>query len=159
MTPKKYPQNLHTSKISIFLKTPKNTEIKNFKPPKMTRAYVCMKISEYPPPPLDINFIGDVSLILDQQNRKYLRIVEKSSNRIISLIRCSGDLSMTLCTNRRRTLHASLWKQMMMLVSGRSRRNLRGQLQENKKQDDNIVPESLELRARNYNASLKLRKT
>ena len=51
MTPKKYPQNLHTPKIFIFLKTPKNIEIQNFEPQKMTRAYVCMKISEYPPPP------------------------------------------------------------------------------------------------------------
>ena len=37
----------------FFLKTPKNIEIQNFDPPpkkkKMTRAYVCMKISEYPP--------------------------------------------------------------------------------------------------------------
>ena len=42
MIPKKYPPNLHT---------PKNIEIQNFEPPKMIRAYVCMKISEYPPPP------------------------------------------------------------------------------------------------------------
>ena len=41
---KKYPQNLNTQKIFIFLKTPKNIEIQN-------RAYVCVKISEYPPPP------------------------------------------------------------------------------------------------------------
>ena len=55
-------------------------------------------------------------------------MVEKSSNNIISLIKCSGDLSITLWTSRRRTLQASLWKHMMMLVSGRSERNLRGQL-------------------------------
>ena len=48
--PKKYPQNLHTQKIFIFLKTLKNIEIQNFEPPKMTLAYVCMKISEYPTP-------------------------------------------------------------------------------------------------------------
>ena len=35
-------------KIFIFLKTPKNIEIQNFEPKKMTRAYVCIKISEYP---------------------------------------------------------------------------------------------------------------
>ena len=52
MTPQNYPQNLHTQKkIFILLKTPKNIEIQNFDPKKMTRAYVCMKISEYPPPP------------------------------------------------------------------------------------------------------------
>ena len=41
-----YPQ-----KIFIFLKTPKNIEIQNFEPKKLGRAYVCVKISEYPPPP------------------------------------------------------------------------------------------------------------
>ena len=51
MTPKKYPQNLHTPKIFIFLKTPKNIEIQNFEHQNMTLAYVCMKISEYTPPP------------------------------------------------------------------------------------------------------------
>ena len=49
--PKKYPQNLHTHKeIFIFLKTPKNIKIQNFEPQK-NRAYVCIKFSEYPPPP------------------------------------------------------------------------------------------------------------
>ena len=47
--PKKYPQNFHTPKILIFLKTPKNIEIQNCEPKKMGRAYVCVKISEYPP--------------------------------------------------------------------------------------------------------------
>ena len=52
MTPKKYPQNLHTPQnIFIFLKNLKNIEIQNFEPKKMTRAYVCMKISVYPLPP------------------------------------------------------------------------------------------------------------
>ena len=46
-----YQQNLHTQKISIFRKTPKNIEIQNFEPKKVTRAYVCIKISESPPPP------------------------------------------------------------------------------------------------------------
>ena len=50
MTPKKYPQNLHTPKNIRFSENPKNIEIQNFEPPKTTRAYVCMKISEYPPP-------------------------------------------------------------------------------------------------------------
>ena len=48
--PKKYPQNLHTPKIFFFLlKTQKSNYIQNFEPPKMTRAYVCMKISETSP--------------------------------------------------------------------------------------------------------------
>ena len=38
-------------KIFVFLKTQNNIEIQNFEPQKITRAYVCMKISEYPPPP------------------------------------------------------------------------------------------------------------
>ena len=49
MTPNKYPQNLHTPKSIHYLKTPENIEIQNFEPQRMTRAYVCMKISEYPP--------------------------------------------------------------------------------------------------------------
>ena len=36
-------------KIFIFLKPPKNNEIQNFEPKKMTRAYLWMKISKYPP--------------------------------------------------------------------------------------------------------------
>ena len=50
------PQKISTKssypkKIFIFLKTQKNIEIQNFEPKKMGRAYVCVKISEYPPPP------------------------------------------------------------------------------------------------------------
>ena len=45
-TKSSYPQ-----KIFIFLKTQKNMEIQNFEPKKIARAYVCVKISEYPPPP------------------------------------------------------------------------------------------------------------
>ena len=37
-------------KILIFLQTQKNIEIQNLEPQKMGRAYVCVKISEYPPP-------------------------------------------------------------------------------------------------------------
>ena len=48
------PQKISTKssypkKILIFLKTQKNIEIQNFEPQKMDRAYVCVKISEYPP--------------------------------------------------------------------------------------------------------------
>ena len=50
MTPQKisakssYPKNIH------FSENPKNIEIQNFEPQKIARAYVCVKISEYPPP-------------------------------------------------------------------------------------------------------------
>ena len=43
---KKNSQNLNTPKIFVVLKTPKYIKIQNFEPPKITRAYVCMKISE-----------------------------------------------------------------------------------------------------------------
>ena len=50
MTPKKYPQKFHTPKNIYFSENPQKIEIQNFEPQKMDRAYVCMKISEYPPP-------------------------------------------------------------------------------------------------------------
>ena len=60
MTPKYSPilrllkKNIHKvvipKKIFIFLKTQKNNEIQNLNQKKKDRAYVCMKISEYPPP-------------------------------------------------------------------------------------------------------------
>ena len=43
-TKSSYPQ-----KYSFFLKNTKNNEIQSFEPKTMTRAYVCLKISEYPP--------------------------------------------------------------------------------------------------------------
>ena len=60
-TKSSYPQ-----KIFIFLKTPKNIEIQNFEPQKMGRAYVCVKISEYPP--------GGYTLISDW-NKPALNVV------------------------------------------------------------------------------------
>ena len=48
------PKNIH--KICIpkknihFSQNPKNIEIQNFEPQKIAWAYVCVKISEYPPP-------------------------------------------------------------------------------------------------------------
>ena len=47
--PKISTKSSYPPKIFIFLKTLKNIEIQNFEPPKMGRAYVCVKISEYPP--------------------------------------------------------------------------------------------------------------
>ena len=51
MTPKKIstkssspPKNIH------FSENPQKILIQNFEPQKMGRAYVCVKISEYPPP-------------------------------------------------------------------------------------------------------------
>ena len=45
MTPKKYPQNLHTPKIFFFLKTPKNIEIQNFEQ-KKERSSIIGKITQ-----------------------------------------------------------------------------------------------------------------
>ena len=51
-TKSSYPQSPPPpKKILISLQTKNNIEIENFEPQKMTRAYVCMKISEYRPPP------------------------------------------------------------------------------------------------------------
>ena len=64
MTPQEYPQNLHTPQNIHFSENPKNNEIQNFESPKMTRAYVCMKISEYPPPGLHTRSVCPVTLLL-----------------------------------------------------------------------------------------------
>ena len=48
MTPKIIHKLFRPNKYSFFLKNPKNIEMQNFEPQKMTWAYVCMKISEYP---------------------------------------------------------------------------------------------------------------
>ena len=47
-TKSSYPKNIH---FFDSPPPPPNSEIKKFEPKKMSRAYVCMKISEYPPPP------------------------------------------------------------------------------------------------------------
>ena len=49
LPPKISTKYFHPQKIFIFLKTPKI--IQNFGPEKLAQAYVCVKISEYPPPP------------------------------------------------------------------------------------------------------------
>ena len=54
----------YPKKIFIFLKTPKNIEIKNFEPKKMGRAYVCVKISENPPGAFTSVCIDEYILIL-----------------------------------------------------------------------------------------------
>ena len=46
--PKISTKSSYPPKIFIFLKPPKNIEIQNFEPQKIARAYVCVKISEYP---------------------------------------------------------------------------------------------------------------
>lgn len=51
---------------------------------------------------------------------------EKSSTRMISRMRCSGDLSKIECTVRNRTDHASLWKHTITEVCGRLSRYLPG---------------------------------
>lgn len=51
---------------------------------------------------------------------------EKSSTRMISRIRCSGDLSSMECTVRSKTDHASLWKHTITDVWGRFSKYLPG---------------------------------
>ena len=69
--PKTYPRNLHTPKLFIFLKTPKNIEIQKFEPQNMVRAYVYMKISVFP----SRHSLGDPSAnIFDVTTRKFFRM-------------------------------------------------------------------------------------
>ena len=63
-TKSSYPQ-----KYSFFFKTPKNIEIQNFEPPKKARAYVCVKISEYPPPPLGLSLSQILSGVINIEVR------------------------------------------------------------------------------------------
>ena len=49
--PKISTKSSYPTKIFISLKTPKNIETQNYEPQKIVRAYVCVKISEYTPPP------------------------------------------------------------------------------------------------------------
>ena len=49
-----------SQKLFIFLKTQKILKFKILDPQKMTRAYVCLKISEYPPPPPPPRFIRPI---------------------------------------------------------------------------------------------------
>ena len=51
MTPQKISAKSSYPKKYSFFWNPKNIEIQNFEPKKIARAYVCVKISEYPPPP------------------------------------------------------------------------------------------------------------
>ena len=53
MTPKKYSQDLHIPKILFFQKTPKNIEIQNFGPKKVTRPNVQMYVWKYQSTPLE----------------------------------------------------------------------------------------------------------
>ena len=59
---------------------------------------------------------------------RHLRISEASSTKMISLTRCVGDLSSTEWTVLSRVLQASLWKQMITLVVGKSDRKRPGTL-------------------------------
>ena len=57
-------------KIFIFLKNQKNIEIQNFEPRKIARAYVCVKISEYPPAPSHTHTGGGPRLQWKQWNKR-----------------------------------------------------------------------------------------
>ena len=71
MTPQKIStKSSYPPKILSFLKTPKNIEIQNFEPKKMDRAYVCMKISEYPPPPPGVLLLGYTTVSQSQTKRR-----------------------------------------------------------------------------------------
>ena len=59
---------------------------------------------------------------------KHLRISEKSSTRMISLTRWVGERSSTEWTVLNRVLQASLWKQIITLVVGKSDRKRPGAL-------------------------------
>ena len=70
----------------------------------------------------------NISLLNIDNNFVHLRISEKSSTKIISCMRCSGDLSNTECTVLSSTDQASLWKQIITAVGGRSFKYLPGSL-------------------------------
>ena len=65
--PKKIHKIFIPQKNIHFSETPQNIEIQNFEPKKMDRAYVCVKISEYPPPPWVMSYelnrenLGDIT--------------------------------------------------------------------------------------------------
>lgn len=63
-----------------------------------------------------------------KQQQHNSRISEKSSTRITSCIRWSGDLSKTEWTVLTSTDHASLWKHIITAVGGRSVKYLFGSL-------------------------------
>lgn len=68
------------------------------------------------------------NIVSPQQCTHYSRMSEKSSTRITWPIRWAGERSSTECTVRSSTVHASLWKQMITSVGGRSSRYLLGSL-------------------------------
>ena len=57
--------------IFIFLKTQTNIEIQNFEPQKIAWAYVCVKISEYPP---GIRCSHAESMDIDEDSDPYLEL-------------------------------------------------------------------------------------
>ena len=85
--PKISTKSSYPPKIFIFSENPKNIEIRNFEPKKMDRAYVCMEISEYPPPPPRGNA---VSYETDRSLRQGVRIwnfeEEKKKHSVLILL-------------------------------------------------------------------------
>ena len=78
ITPKKNPQNLHTPKNIHFSENPNRVEIQNFEPQKITRAYVCMKISEYHPRRQFAKLGHQVLLSLQSLTKSVLPLKRKS---------------------------------------------------------------------------------
>ena len=102
MTPKKIHKILIPPKKFIFLKTPKNIEIQNFEPQKMDRAYVCVKILEYPPP-LPLGLVAALRIRIGRNNRK-IKVKTKKEDVIVKI------------ENRPRQVHISLTPRMHFRV-------------------------------------------
>ena len=49
--PQKYPSSYKKKQTILLSENPQNIEIQNFESPKMVCAFLCMNISESPPPP------------------------------------------------------------------------------------------------------------
>ena len=63
-TKSSYPNNVHLSDPPPPPKKKKKNEIQTFDPPKMVRAYVSMKISEYPLPSWERDLIQKGVIVL-----------------------------------------------------------------------------------------------
>uniref|UniRef100_A0A182QIN5 Uncharacterized protein n=1 Tax=Anopheles farauti TaxID=69004 RepID=A0A182QIN5_9DIPT len=104
-------------------------ESSRFSPPQMSKpeSYVPSRSKKARsianrPPAIVGDQTGSAGLWKNMELPQYSRMSEKSSTRITSFTRWSGERSSTECTVRSSTDHASLWKQMMTDVGGRSSR-------------------------------------
>ena len=79
MTPKKYPQNLHTQKIFIFLKPEKNPEIQNFEPQKKNYPRLRMYENIRVPPRETVFKIMTPNIIISSIFDKVSHAIKKKS--------------------------------------------------------------------------------